>query len=140
MCPGFDSQTWRHMWAEFVGSLLCSERFFSGNSGFVVQCHNSTNTYLVFSLGLVYQKPLSLKSSSSLIRWRAFPWCVHERDSCLVKGRLPHGMSKICQPKTVSTCLARYTKRKREPISLIDNISHFKQVQHYDEMLEEQPF
>ena len=31
MCPGFDS---RHMWAEFVGSLLCSERFFSGYSGF----------------------------------------------------------------------------------------------------------
>ena len=22
------SQTWRHMWVEFVGSLLCSERFF----------------------------------------------------------------------------------------------------------------
>ena len=34
MCPGFDSRTRHHMWAEFVGSLLCSERFFSGNSGF----------------------------------------------------------------------------------------------------------
>ena len=34
MCPGFDSRARRHMWAEFVGSLLCSERFFSGNSGF----------------------------------------------------------------------------------------------------------
>ena len=34
MRPGFDSRTRRHMWAEFVGSLLCSERFFSGNSGF----------------------------------------------------------------------------------------------------------
>ena len=32
MCPGFDSRTRRHMWAEFVGSLLCSERFFSGYS------------------------------------------------------------------------------------------------------------
>ena len=31
MCPGFDSRTRRHMWIEFVvGSLLCSERFFSG--------------------------------------------------------------------------------------------------------------
>ena len=28
MCPGFNSQTRCHMWAEFVGSLLCSERFF----------------------------------------------------------------------------------------------------------------
>ena len=34
MCPGFDYRTRRHMWAEFVGSLLCSERFFSGYSGF----------------------------------------------------------------------------------------------------------
>ena len=34
MWPGFDSRTRRHMWAEFVGSLLCSERFFSGYSGY----------------------------------------------------------------------------------------------------------
>ena len=33
--PGFDSQTRRHVSVEFVvGSLLCSERFFSGYSGF----------------------------------------------------------------------------------------------------------
>ena len=32
MCPGFDSQTLRHMWVGFVvSSLLCSERFFPGN-------------------------------------------------------------------------------------------------------------
>ena len=29
MWPGFDSQTRRHMWVEFVGSLLYTERFFS---------------------------------------------------------------------------------------------------------------
>ena len=34
MWLGFDSQTRRHMWVEFVGSLLCSERFFSGYSDF----------------------------------------------------------------------------------------------------------
>ena len=35
MCPRFDFQTRRHMWVEFVvGSLPCSERFFSGSSGF----------------------------------------------------------------------------------------------------------
>ena len=27
---GFDYQTQRHMWVEFLGSLLCSEKFFSG--------------------------------------------------------------------------------------------------------------
>ena len=33
--PGFDSQTCRHMWVEFVdGSRPCSERFFSGYFGF----------------------------------------------------------------------------------------------------------
>ena len=33
--PGFKSQCQRHMWVEFVvGSLPCSERFFSGFSGF----------------------------------------------------------------------------------------------------------
>ena len=30
MWPGFDSLTRRHMWVEFVGSLLCTERFSSG--------------------------------------------------------------------------------------------------------------
>ena len=32
--PGFDSQTRHDMWVEFVGSLLCSERFSPGYSGF----------------------------------------------------------------------------------------------------------
>ena len=30
MWPGFDSQTRRHMWVEFVGSLLCTETLLSG--------------------------------------------------------------------------------------------------------------
>ena len=34
MSPGFDSQTWHHMWVEFVGSLLRSQRFLSGYWGF----------------------------------------------------------------------------------------------------------
>ena len=35
MCPGFKSRRRCHMWVEVVfGSLLCSERFFSGYSGF----------------------------------------------------------------------------------------------------------
>ena len=35
MWPGFKSRRRRHMWVEFVvGSLLCSERFFSGYSRF----------------------------------------------------------------------------------------------------------
>ena len=35
MWPGFNSRSRRHMWVEFVvGSRPCSERFFSGYSGF----------------------------------------------------------------------------------------------------------
>ena len=34
MWPGFDSQTWRHIWVAFVGSLLGSERFFPRYSDF----------------------------------------------------------------------------------------------------------
>ena len=35
MRPGFDSRTRRQMWVELViGSRPCSERFFSGYSGF----------------------------------------------------------------------------------------------------------
>ena len=54
MCPGFDSWTRRHMWAEFVGSLLCSERFFSGNSAFPL----SSKTNIWFDLiDLIYSLP-----------------------------------------------------------------------------------
>ena len=31
MWPGFDSQIRRHMWVEFVASLLCTERFSLGS-------------------------------------------------------------------------------------------------------------
>ena len=34
MWPRFDNQTWRHIWVEFVGSPLSSERFFPGYSDF----------------------------------------------------------------------------------------------------------
>ena len=30
MWPGFDSQTRSHVWVKFVGSLLCTERFYPG--------------------------------------------------------------------------------------------------------------
>ena len=34
MWPGFDFRSRCHMWIEFVGSLLCHERFSPGYSGF----------------------------------------------------------------------------------------------------------
>ena len=59
MSPGFDSHSQRHMCVEFVvGSLLCSERFFSGYSGFPSP-----------------QKPTFLNSNSS--------WIIVKRFKCL---------------------------------------------------------
>ena len=46
MWPGFDSRIGRHLWVEFVGSLLCSKRFFPGHSGFLI----SPNTNIWFNM------------------------------------------------------------------------------------------
>ena len=44
MWPRFESWRQRHMWVEFVvGSLPCSERFFSGCSGFLLYLKTSTS-------------------------------------------------------------------------------------------------
>ena len=46
MCPGLDSQTQRHMWVEFVvGFLLCSERVFSGYSGFPISSKTNISKF-----------------------------------------------------------------------------------------------
>ena len=46
MRPGFDSRTRRHMWVEFVvGSRPCSERFFSGYSGFPLSSKTNTSKF-----------------------------------------------------------------------------------------------
>ena len=42
----FDSRTRHHMWVEFVvGSLLCSERFFSGYSGFPLSAKTNISKF-----------------------------------------------------------------------------------------------
>ena len=50
--PRFDSWTLHHMWVEFVvGSLLCSERVFSRDSGFPLS--SKTNVFkCLFDLGM----------------------------------------------------------------------------------------
>ena len=61
MCPGFDSQTQSHMWVEFVGSLPCYDRFFSGYSGFPLPTETDISKFqfdLDYCQGL-YQEPLA---------------------------------------------------------------------------------
>ena len=58
MWPGFDSQTRRHMWVEFVGSLLCSERFFLNYSSFPL----SSKTYIWL------ESPIKVVSFAAVIR------------------------------------------------------------------------
>ena len=46
MWPGFESSRRRHIWVEFVvGSLPCSERFFSGYSGFPLSLKTNTSKF-----------------------------------------------------------------------------------------------
>ena len=46
MWAGFDSRTQCHMWVEFVvGSCPCSERFFSGYSGFPLSSKINTSKF-----------------------------------------------------------------------------------------------
>ena len=46
MWPGFNSRCRRHMWVEFVvGSRPCSERFFSGYSGFPLSSKTNTSKF-----------------------------------------------------------------------------------------------
>ena len=62
MRPGFDSRTRRHMWVEFVfGSLPCSERFFSGYSGFPL---SSKTNISKFQFDLELSSTLSWTSGS----------------------------------------------------------------------------
>ena len=62
MCPGFDSPTLRHMWVEFaVGSLPCSERFFSGYSCFLFSSKTNISKFQ-FDLDYcqtLYHEPLA---------------------------------------------------------------------------------
>ena len=65
MCLGFDSRARRHMWVEFVvGSLLentCSERFFSGYSGFPLSSKTNISKFQ-FDLDYcqaLYHEPLA---------------------------------------------------------------------------------
>ena len=65
MCPGLVSRTRRHIWVEFVvGSLLCSERFFSGYSGFPLPSKINISK---FQFDLDYCQALYYKSLARVI-------------------------------------------------------------------------
>ena len=91
MCPRFGSQIRRHMWVEFVvtvGSLPCSERFFSRYSGFPL---SSKTNFSKFQFDLdycqaLYHEPLAQVIMQALpvfdIKF-AFTFLLH----CLVTRR-----------------------------------------------------
>ena len=62
VCPTFESRTWHHMWGEFVvGSLSCSERFFSSYSGFPLSSKTNISKFQ-FDLNYyraLYHEPLA---------------------------------------------------------------------------------
>ena len=58
---GFDSQPRRHTWVEFVGSLLCSERFSPGTLVFPSPQQPAFDLTCVYLLISVYRVPMQLK-------------------------------------------------------------------------------
>ena len=66
--PGFDSRTRRHMWVEFVvGSLLCSERFFSGYSGFPLSAKTNISKFQSGMLERLIHEPLAREIGQPLL-------------------------------------------------------------------------
>ena len=79
MCPGFDSWTRRHMWVEFViGSLLCSERFFSGYSGFPLSPKTNISKFQFHPDAGPPWKPLRVEWSflGKYHDWMVIDWMV----------------------------------------------------------------
>ena len=69
MWPGFDTWTWHHMWVEFVGSCPCSERFFSGYSGFPFSSKTNISKFQ-FDLDycqVLYHEPLAWEIVQALL-------------------------------------------------------------------------
>ena len=87
--PGFDSRTRRHMWVEFVvGSLLCSERFSSGYSGFSLSSKTNISKFkfdLDYFQALYHERPLARMITQALpvfdIKFTFFFSCLNLRSS-----------------------------------------------------------
>ena len=57
LCTEFDSHIRRHMWVEFVGSLLCTERFSPGTPVFPLK--NQHFTWFVLIVNFIVSKAVS---------------------------------------------------------------------------------
>ena len=84
MWPGFDSRTRRHMWVEFVvGSRPCSERFFSGYSGFPLSSKTNISKFQ-FDLESEGHKFISLGLlRATLVKVPLTPKCFLNRNKTL---------------------------------------------------------
>ena len=71
MWPGFKSRHRRHVWVEFVvGSLLCSERFFSGYSGFPLSSKTNISKFQ-------FDQESGIRNQESGIRRRTTMWMYY---------------------------------------------------------------
>ena len=95
MWPGFDSRTRRQMWVEFVvGSRPCSERFFSGYSGFPLSSKTNISKFK-FDLDYcqaLYHEPLAREIAQALpvllTLNKLHDHCVHRRFGCYAQREL----------------------------------------------------
>ena len=92
MWPGFDSQTRRHMWVEFVvGSRLCSKRFFSGYSSFPLSSKTNISKFLsdpeseghrIVSRNGLLSVTFFKKSVNFFVSGNVNQTCIHSVKSC----------------------------------------------------------
>ena len=70
MWPGFNSWTQCHMWVEFVvGSRPCSERFFSGYSGFSLSSKTNIILNLIWIVSPITVEPVYNGHPRDLRNW-----------------------------------------------------------------------
>ena len=96
MWPGFDSPIWCLIWAEFVGSLPCSERFFSGYPSFPPlpkNQHFSHTAPQAYSFKIVTVYKLSF--------FTFFTFC--QRIACMQEDKVKNG-SKNGSASRLLTC------------------------------------
>ena len=105
MWPAFDSRTRRHLWVEFVvGSRPCSERFFSGYSGFPLSSKTNISKFQ-FDLDycqVLYHEPLAREIAQALLKNCTEHACSRILESCMLL--FPGSLKCQTSPPPSYTC------------------------------------
>ena len=130
MWPRFDSQTRCHMWVEFVGSLLCSERFSPEYSGFPIfskTCIWFNLIYINFNLQCPQLVCLNAKLPWHLnkVSFLSFPFLLEKQLTvawfqCYLFFRQRHGCKNFNRSRWISSILSDLPYSKKTTAQGLD--------------------